>query len=575
MTLLVAEDLQGSEITKDLFGVNFLFDSDTIEEGEPYPTALDNVGVNLIRYPGGAITEQFFDITDPDKSIAYDVLKEEDVELIPLTDFLSFASENELAVNIVIPTKGFFTDQTDENGDRNADFNHDELTTFIDDVLAGKYGDATIKSFEIGNEYWGSGGMSAVEYGRLASEMSEVIDDAIVNVTVAENINFDTDIIVQSGTNFQRSRLTDDFLETSSGGEILDALTSNYGVEFGESALWNTGDVNWSHVNDQLIADQFNNSQTMDNVDGVVAHIYSKGSENQGSRDAFLKQINENWGDDEDHKDIHITEWNQKSGTNALDATEDYGLLQAHEILNIVESFAEFDVEAAYAWPLSQNTRTALSYRQDDGELSPPGEMFRMMHENLVGTRPIELLESNLGETEQSIGELDAHSFFGNERLVFYFASTSETDSTTFVDLSGLLADFDVGSARRLGIADGQSPTNSRSDAVVEELQIDQLYEDGILDVELGPFEILEVVFEGTELTTEAQEAFGEADVVLDPIEDDVPIIGDLIPIIDYPTIPDDEGTFDEDEDEDGGMFEGLEMLLLIPLLGAFAMALG
>jgi hypothetical protein len=574
MTTLVAEDLQGSEIKQDLFGVNFLFDSDTIEEGDPYPAALENVGVNLVRYPGGAITERFFDITDPDRSTTYDVLKEKDVELVPLTDFLSFASENGLAVNIVLPTNGFLTVQTDENGDRFADFNHDELTTFVEDVLAGSYGDATIKSFEIGNEYWGSGGMSAVEYGRLASEMSGVIDNAIVNVSVAEDTNFDTEIIVQSGTNFLHSRLTDDFSETLSGIEILDTLTSNYGVEFDENTLWSTGDVNWSYVNDQLIADQFNSSQTMDNVDGVVAHIYSKGSESLGSRDAFLKQIDENWGNDEDHKDIHITEWNQKSGTDALVADEDYGLLQAHEILNIVESFSEFDVEAAYAWPLSQNTRTALSYRQDDGELSPPGEMFRMMSENLVGTRPIGLLESNLGETEQSIGEIDAHSFWGNERLVFYFASTSETDSTTFVDLSGLLSDFDTGSARRLGVADGENPTNSRSDAVVEELQIDQLYEDGILDVVLGPFEIFEVVFEGTELTIEAQEAFGGIDVVSAPAVDNVPIIDDLIPIIDDPIVPVDEVTTDEDND-DSGLFEGLEMLLLIPLLGAFTMALG
>ncbi|MFP3656811.1 hypothetical protein SB777_38495, partial [Burkholderia sp. SIMBA_052] len=77
------------------------------------------------------------------------------------------------------PTRTYLSEATDENGNREPDFDHEELYGFVRDVVRGVHGNREIAAFEIGNEYWGSGQMSSVEYGRLSSEMSSVIDQAL------------------------------------------------------------------------------------------------------------------------------------------------------------------------------------------------------------------------------------------------------------------------------------------------------------------------------------------------------------------------------------------------------------
>lgn len=552
----------GENIGQDIFGVNYLFDNNTIENGSDFQLAFDSLNSELLRFPGGANTERLFDISDPDKSSAYDYEQQETVEITPISEFFSFASDNNLEVNLVIPTNGLMTKSTDQNGDRFPDFDEDILTKFVSDVLTGDYGDAKIKSFEIGNEYWGSGGMSSVEYGRLASEMSKVIDNAIERIPEDSLVSSGTKILVQSGTNFQHANLNENYEYLQNGSEILNALSQDYGIQFDATALWSSGDVNWSTVNDQIIYNQFESNGSLENFDGVVAHVYSRGEDVGAPRDAFLNQIQKTWLGEEVDKEIHITEWNQKAGTDLLDAQSDYGMHQAHEMLNIIESFSEYGVDAAYVWPLGINSKTSLSLPGNSGDLSPAGEMYKMMENSLVGTRPVDLVESNRGESEQSIGEVDAHTFYGEGKLVFYFASNSDEDSFTSVDISGIVDSFDTSSIVRLGVENSQNPGNTRSDAEVEELSAEDVFTGGLLEVDLGPLEILEVILIEPELTEHAREAFGPT------VDDDV---GPIIPDVPEEPVDLEEETEWEEELEDD--YAGLEMLFaVLPLLGmAFA----
>lgn len=99
----------------------------------------------------------------------------------------------------------------------------------ITPAQSGTYGAAEIAGVEIGNEYWGSGEMTSVEYGRLAAEMSRIVDDELR--LVAEHFGVETNsvgVLVQMGHNYGSSRLSDAY----DGWEkqaILDDLAATNG----------------------------------------------------------------------------------------------------------------------------------------------------------------------------------------------------------------------------------------------------------------------------------------------------------------------------------------------------------
>ena len=215
----------GSQATNGLFGANVLATRSNLEPGGTYDQLIQELGVGSFRYPGGSLTERYFDITNPNATEVYDRDTGEARDFIPLNEALSYAGTEGLSVTVVIPTRDFLTDEMDENGDRFAAFDEDVLRGFVRDVVSGEHGEAEIDAFELGNEYWGSGQMSSVEYGRLASEMAVIIDDEL------DLNNSDASIIVQSGTNFNFARLSDQNGDDMSGQEILDDLNETYGLE--------------------------------------------------------------------------------------------------------------------------------------------------------------------------------------------------------------------------------------------------------------------------------------------------------------------------------------------------------
>lgn len=59
----------GGAATSDLFGANFLFARDGAwrpgEVSQPYMAFADEVGLSTLRYPGGTMTEDKFDMANP------------------------------------------------------------------------------------------------------------------------------------------------------------------------------------------------------------------------------------------------------------------------------------------------------------------------------------------------------------------------------------------------------------------------------------------------------------------------------------------------------------------------------
>jgi hypothetical protein len=479
----------GEPATFGLFGGNILAPRTPMTGPGSYAEAVEALGVTTMRYPGGSLTESFFDISDPDATSATDNETGERVDFMPLSDLMDHAAGSGRAVTIVIPTRTQLSmTLLDDNGDRLPDVDADELAGFVRDVVSGVYGDAPVAGFEIGNEYWGSGRMNAVEYGRLAAEMTAIIDSELRALETIYPQAAEVDILVQQGTNFGSSALDDNY-DGLSDAEIVADLNATYGL-----ALPAGGGIDWTEVNNLIVLGQFDDPQVLDALDGVVAHVYSRGPEAEVTRYFQLDQIEDTWQAADPTLEIHVTEWNLRSGASNLVREEDYGLYQAQEMLELVETFMAEGVDAAQVWPLIQNTASALSLGSDYAASTPPGEMFALMSENLPGMTMLDFSPNDMRDAEFETASLEVHGFADGQDMVFYITAPQGGGVVqSGVDVRALLSDVGAVEATVLGVAPGQASGDTSSEAVLERLDPADVYADGVIDAVLAPGEILQV----------------------------------------------------------------------------------
>ncbi len=517
MPEIAAYGFMGTEATQGLFGANVLATRSSLVQGGNYDRLIEELGVGSFRYPGGSLTERYFDITDPNASVVSDRDTGELRDFIPLNEALAYAVEEGLSVTIVIPTRNLLSDATDANGDRFAAIDEDALRGFVRDVVTGVHGTAEIEAFELGNEYWGSGQMSSVEYGRLASEMAVIVNDEL------SLLNSDAEIIVQSGTNFDFARLSDDYGADMTSAEILADLNATYDLNLGEDSLYSSGAINWTHVANEMILSEFDTEAERAAVDQVAVHVYSRGQVNEGQRTFFLNNTDETWGDVIPDAQIAVTEWNTAGNTDSLDRTSDYGLFQSHEMINIMEEFMRYDVEQAHVWPLIQNTPNTLSVDDGQADLTPGGAMFNMMQEALPGKVALDLTPESGADTEVQEDGISLHGFWEPDELLFYIAATAEEGADTEVDFSGLISDAGRVEISVLGVADGAPIGSNSSDAVVETIDPALLIDGTTLSVQMDQGEIMQVRMFGFTPSQDFQDVISDdaPDALPDPMIDD------------------------------------------------------
>ena len=104
MDRLSAPVLVGGEVTPDQLGVNFNFTQDV--SAGTFGSRADYIGTDVIRYPGGNVTELYFNPGDPNNPIAIiqdgqGGIIEEEVE--PLDVFLDYLNDSGNAGLFVLP----------------------------------------------------------------------------------------------------------------------------------------------------------------------------------------------------------------------------------------------------------------------------------------------------------------------------------------------------------------------------------------------------------------------------------------------------------------------------------------
>ncbi len=565
--------IEGSLLTNELFGGNVLANRNGLFDDGGYAEAIEDLNVSDLRYPGGSLTEYYFDISNPNSSYGTHSETGEVKSMIPLSDFLDYASENDHSVTIVLPTRHYIDSSSDENGDRFALVDEAELRSFVGDLASGKYGDATISALEIGNEYWHSGDMTSVEYGRVAAKMMEIIDDEIERVALTHPDAAHIDLIVQMGYNSGTADFEDRY-DVLSTEQAIAEIEFDYNLQLDGDALYSGGDINYYNIANELIIHELKELDVFEAVDGVVSHVYSWGPDVELSRSYLLNQIDKTWLEENDQLETYVTEWNVRGFSDGLDEHEDYGLYQASEMLEMIEAFAQHGVDQANVWPLIQRTDNALSPSNTYDGTNVPGALFKMMSENLPGKMLLDFDPNSRAGTEADFDGFSVHGFVDTQDLVLYLTTTHRNGVVdTNLNINEIVLGWDSVDISVLGVTDGDAPGSNESTPEVEAVDPADLTETGFLDLPLDPGEIVQVIVRGYVPTPELSSTINAVwpdeplDNVPDPIDDPIEDPG-------LPVVPIDEDFEDEADDlDDVGEDFGLGWLLaLIPLAAIVGM---
>src|SRR6056297_3407763 len=462
------DENSGTTVTEEMFGLNALF---TVNE--PDKTLINaryqELGATNLRYPGGSVTEWYFDISDIDGG-SHDrttgSFQGNTQTLTPFTRFIELAGDVDTSVTLVVPTINGFTQSAGEAlidgayGQRVIDAGHlENVSEFVRAAVeTAQANGVRIDALEIGNEFWGSGQMTAAEYGGLAAAMSQVISDTFADLGIPTSEQ--PDIVVQTTSSagvFSPSRDTTLHVDEATGfvyaphqlgnldAAFIDGLTGVTVDSQGTSrpqvreiiAAFGRESIPVQDATGQITDLKLKDAANA--IDGVVEHYYLDGgfdavnTEEQfgfsqlelwdialESRDATLPAL-----------DFFITEWNSRKNGD-IEQANNRGLQQVSMATEILYEMVTHDVTAAHFWPATFNYSNSGTLIFNSAEaLTLAGEGFALMSESLVGLTPV--LDFSVA------GDFVVHGYGNTDRQVLLFSERSGAENRLELDLSAAI----------------------------------------------------------------------------------------------------------------------------------------
>ncbi|MGP9791898.1 calcium-binding protein [Roseinatronobacter sp. NSM] len=422
-----------------MFAANTLFTANFLDPGGAYDRMLQEVGWSGLRFPGGTVTEQFFAPGSPTVARFFDVTRpsglSDDAEprIVTAPAAFRYANERDLTLHFTLPTKNYFTENINENGlSTPSQFGLYRILDRVDTIIRGEYGDINIRSFEIGNEFWYAGvsPITPTEYGIIADR-------------------------------------------TASG---LQALFDSYEAERGGPANWTQpligaqSGTSWlPQANAAIFAEL--NLDAREAIDVVIQHYYPAGYTIAGTRLRTFDRLDE-WKDQDGIRDdieYFISEWNIFNNT-------EMGLTQTSGMLEMMRTMVARDIDYASVWGtqyFSLGSRLA-AIRNDpaapggqDYTLTPAGEVFRMMSENLRGLQlldidtPAPLREFiDVPQAERPADgaeQLVMHAYGNADTTIIFLSSRSDIAIDVSLDPGTLVSGYHHVWGELLGVIDNPS----------------------------------------------------------------------------------------------------------------------
>jgi hypothetical protein len=437
-------------ITASHFGVNLvtIYDEEFVIADPTLRNNVADLGARSLRFPGGSATEFYFDLTNPNATqSSYDPSE----TLTPLDGFFERAGDLGLEATIVLPTRLAFgvtagTAMIDGSYGRRDTLSNgylSDLEQFVRQTLA--YSNAfgvQITAFEVGNEFWGSGQMTATEYGHVAGRVAMLVADIL-----EDEGYFGPRIAVQSTSAASKIFSSRDdvmvYVNTSGPEEMflsVEDATARYSpAELADWALVSLSGQGSAVDQVTQITQSINAvSGAADKIGAVVQHSYETGGFDavDGGKDfkygqfqSFVDQLVRSG--DVPYVEFHMTEWN----TRSYGADHNRGLQNASMMIENFYEMLTNGVDAAQIWPLSFDRAQGLSLVDiDEDDLSIAGEMFALMSESLIGKTPI--LDWSVS------GQIDIHGFADDlETVLFVSERSGQSVQNVSLDLSDILAD--------------------------------------------------------------------------------------------------------------------------------------
>lgn len=442
----------GATVNREMFGGNFLATRDFINarpEASQFYQAASALGITALRYPGGNITENDLDISNPDG------IGLNGIEFVPMTKFFEMCESIEASVVIVVPTERYLSESFDQKGNRHENVNVFEVANYIRHAmkLAEEHG-VKIDSFEIGNEWWGK--MSATEYGRVASRLASVVQ-ATINKSGSEvqGKKLDPEILIQVGHLANADQETHD------------------------------------------IFNQFDRSFEQNAVDGIVTHRYLNGDFDKIMSPGVLRPYYgqfDVWDQLANQSGVmtglsrNVTEWNIVG-----DSIYETGLKSASALIRMFEEMCASGVNAASIWAINQNNNqnltgsTGLPGSVFTG-LSANGAAFELMANSITGMKLLTFNSTSSFDPPVSI------SAWGRDNETVVFCSDRSGDRVEInFNVNDWSADARMVQVEILGVARGMDSTDPNA---IPELMILQSFGNGPLNrlkFSLDPWETAKI----------------------------------------------------------------------------------
>lgn len=463
--------LVGDEIDELLFGGNLVFSQDRVTG--TYPARAEAAGLELIRFPGGSVTETFFDPANPDaQSASYvnDLGQTVTLSLVPLSDFLAYAIAADLGAIIVVPIQRYVNAWKAEDETRETILTQADAIAIRDYVTTVLHSGVPVHAIEIGNEPCLSG-VSDADYGKIADEMARVIHDATEEFQAAGN-------------------LPEGYVHP-----LLSLVTTPYYV---------TADIDGDGIAtyEESLQERFAQitPEALAHIDAITIHRYV--SRDYEAIDNFqapwikAEEVDALVGRD---LELIVTEWNISATQNGVlhwaSATEaereglDTGLKHAGAVAAMFHEMAVKNVEIAAFWAVQQQNDVSLAPREGTNtELRPGGTTFSYLSQNTQGLRAIAL--------DRPSRDFDLHAFGSDARQFLVINARLGEAQTIELDLTRFSGTVDSGWVHILTAAEGQDPRDPNVDTEIEDVPLAEAFEACVLSLTLDPWEVAFVSLE-------------------------------------------------------------------------------
>lgn len=492
-----------------MFGANFVssYDFEFVRD-EDLLEPLDNLGISVLRFPGGSLTESIFAdasfVTGNWDANAWVNDAGEPIRITPISDFMQTAGHIGADVRLVLPTRVAFEQSagqalaTGEYGNRNVLAEHylDSVRAYIDHALqeAGAAG-VEIDSIEIGNEFWGSGQMTAGEYGWLAGQVAELLENEYDGIG----------ILVQSAASANEYSPAQDrlvYLEADGTGDFIvhneQRHTSSDAEDLIEAVMPRSG-TGASQTGSIALAISEALGPT-GRIDGVIGHVYFDGGfeEIDSQRDFALGRIPEIFSDAFGGSaiDFFVTEWSPRNphwtsyDRNLGNAN---GLQYAHTTIEAFFELTSHGVAGANFWPTTfggQSSDHRVLIDEDEGDLTFGGIAFQWLTTSVGRMQALVDFEVE--------GLTDIHGFGDGMNLTLFVAERSGIElapgQRSILDLD--LGDFAVADGSIIRISYLSSSNGSFTDDSAEPIvrYSSTVYdENSAIQIELNAWELARI----------------------------------------------------------------------------------